>query len=141
MRTTAGKTHCPSRPAALRASYPTPQRLPVVARRHRDVIGLIERALDLQPPKERRRLERRASPAFEDPPRRTESMAPGEISERRSRFWQEEARAAACASLSDAIRFDQDRLEARDGARVCGRAAGQPAADDRDVGRMLTAKP
>jgi hypothetical protein len=68
-------------------------------------------------------------------------VALGDIPERRPGLGQQQPGAATGTSLPYATCFDQDRLEAGNGACVGRRATGQSAANNRDLGEEFTAKP
>jgi hypothetical protein len=66
----------------------TPEPFRVITRRHHDVVAGLETALDPQPSNERRRIERCAPPASEDPSRVSKPVTGGNIPERWARLWQ-----------------------------------------------------
>ena len=105
-------------------------------RRHRDGDRRmrLDEAFHVEPAEQRREVERRAPPALERALRAANADRLLEIGEADPGIVVEPARRRPAAAVSDLRRFEQRHLDAGRGERVRRGAAGQPAADDDDVG-------
>ena len=134
--------HRASRPAASRASRSRRKCLLALADRDEHIVAGTEIAADVQAPQ--RAPHRRTRPC--DSPRRPASPARSPCALTMSLnehpgIGQQQPGTPSGAAQPDAVGLDDERPQARGGARVGGGAAGQAAADDDDVGGVLAAKP
>ena len=112
-----------------------------IADRHEHVVAALQVASDVETTQGGSRVQSRLAVALEDAPRRAEPVCLGDVSEGHTRIGQQQTGAAPGAARSDPIGLEYEGTHARLRARVRRRAAGQAAANDDDIGRVLAPKP
>ncbi len=113
----------------------------LIAIRRHDHVERLERALDPETTDEGGRLTRTAAPRLEGLACGSQPVRRHDIAKLRPRIGQQESCAATGAAVPDTVPFEEDRTQTGGRTRMRDGAAGQSAADDDDVGRVVTSKP
>src|SRR3954471_3084554 len=98
-------------------------------------------ALDVQLPEQRRELNRGPAPGLESAAGRPTSQQLFRFGKRNPRVVGDPSGGEAGGATADAIRFEQDDLDAGRGKWVRRGAAGEPAADDDGIDGGRPAEP